>query len=359
VGLFDSAAQWQALGHSLGLAPFQPTAGYSHGVSFRQLKRSLGFPASHLAPSFNHWHYGKSNGVEVLLLIYTQGSGSSQTTHTGVIARVDPPLFLGLGIDAKPLLELFGPKRVPTGYPLIDQHLRISGFDLNRVLTLLAPDQPIGHELLTRVVGGHEVDPGKIRWQLETALYMATTLAHRRELLPATPQEIAQQAEWQRFADSSGFKFDPARMTMFGKHQGTDIKIALETAGQEIRTSVNVRFPRAVHVAFTARRTQMPAFLQGLFGQDIKVGDPVFDDLFQVTGHPEHVIREALSRPALIQVLKYLGALTTEVQLNHEQLFFRVVGPTSSGDLLASICETGRITSAAFFGEVEALGPYR
>jgi len=187
---------------------------------------------------------------------------------------------------------------------------------------------------------------------------LAARIGQLRSRLRPTVQEIAHRADWKAFAETVGFTFDPERMTVFGQHKTSHLKIALETEGQQIRTATNIRFPRPVNVAFTARRTQMPSFLQGLFSQDIKIGEPVFDDLYLVTGYPEDVVRQTLAHPELVNVLRLVATTTTEVQLNQEQLFFRVKGALGAPDL-HSICETARIIGEAFFNRVQQIAPYR
>src|SRR5690349_2822692 len=145
MGLFNNEQEWRQLGAAFGLQPFKPTASFWINASFRQMKRALGVPAASHAPSFDEWHYGKWNDREVLLVNYTVSEGSSQTTYTAVVARVDPPLFLGLRIGAKPVFELF-PDKAPilTGYPNVDERLRIMGFDPHRVIAFLALHTPEG-----------------------------------------------------------------------------------------------------------------------------------------------------------------------------------------------------------------------
>lgn len=346
-------------------------------MSFKQVKRSLGYPAEHEPASFEHWFYGQWKGTEVVLLTFSVGAGSSETTYTGVIARVDPPLFLGIGIRKKPFLELFAPPRVTTGLPWVDDRVYLEGLASERVIEFLSPSSAQGRALLERIItnidelhvsdstvtfasSGYEVAIDNIRWQLDNVVYIANTLALWRRSFPSTASEIELQTTWRRFADEAGLGFDAERMTVAGKQaDGAWIEIALETEMQEIRTSVSVRFPHPVQIAFTVRRTKAPSFLQGLFGQDIHVGDPVFDDLYLVTGHPEEAVRSLLQRPELLRAMKYVGAVTSEVQLNHLQLFFRFQGAASSVDILRSITETARITCASFFKGVDPLGPYR
>ena len=377
MAFFNEADEWRALGASFGLVPYRPTASYDSCPHFRQLKRALGVPAQDHAPSFDDWFTGRWNGVEVMLLAHTVQAGSNTQNYTISTARIDPPLFLGLNITAKPVFELFAPRPpVVTGNAFVDEKLRIAGYDHARVIRFLALDTADGFGFIQHVaankndlcisdsrathsVAGYELDRTKVRHGLDLATHVASVLAKRRSTFPSSPAEEAQRAEWQRFATEVGMRFDPARMTLFGQVDGAHIKIALETTSDEVRTSVNVRFPRPVHVAFSVLRTDTPGLVQGLFGQDIKVGDSVFDEQYVITGHPEPLVREAIAKPALIDALKRLGAVTNEVHLNHGQLFFRVRDPLSTSAALRSVCETGRVACNALFAQVQGIGPYR
>ncbi len=369
---------WRALAVSFALAPYAPVAGYSHGCSFRQLKRSLGRPAP-LAPSFQHWLYGTRRGVEVIVLVYEVGSGSSTTTYTGVLARVDPPLFFGLGITAHGFFDgVFGRSDLRVGHPFADEKLKIDGADGAGVAAFLSPGDPAGHQLLASMVGimehgelcvsdslvavsrtGTITDPRQIGWMMDAAVGLATALAARRATFPYSRGQLAQQAEWQRFADGARFELRPAHMMLRGERAGAAIEIALETELQQVRTAITVRFPHEVGVAFTAIRTRTPAFLQGIFSQDIKIGDPDFDALYLVTGHPEAAVRDALGRPALVALLTHLGQCSTEVIINPLQLFVRLDGAAADARELERYVEMGRTATETFFGQVKDLGPYR
>jgi hypothetical protein len=136
------------------------------------------------------------------------------------------------------------------------------------------------------------------------------------------------------------------------------MEVALETEGQAVCTVVTADFPSKIAVAFTARPTRQPGFLQGLFDQDISVGDPAFDKLYIVTGTPVDAVREALSRKGLLDVLKELGARTMDVQLNRRQLYFRLPGASRRADEIEWLVEMGCKASRELFGEVGGLGPY-
>lgn len=194
---------------------------------------------------------------------------------------------------------------------------------------------------------------------LDSACELAVALARRREIFPDSPGELAQRAEWQRFADAAGFTFDPRRMTLTSTRPGPALKVALESEESRVCTSVSVRFPQQVGVAFTARRRAASSIFLGLLNRFIEIGDPVFDDMFKVTGRPEGMVRQVLSRPRLIAVMKQLGSMSKEMRLDHAQLFFRIDGPCTSSAELARLDEMARLVCAELLGDVASLGPYR
>ncbi len=124
-------------------------------------------------------------------------------------------------------------------------------------------------------------------------------------------------------------------MKLDGVSSGTRIEIAIETAGKAVHTAVTAHFPQSVDVGFTALRTSLPGFLQGLFGQDIRIGHRVFDDLFKVSGYPETSVRELLQRPGLADTLANIALRTDDVQMNHALLYFRLPGAMTTSRMLA------------------------
>ncbi len=376
MGWFD-ANDWATLAAELGLQPFLATAGYAPGMGFRQLRRTFGGPAAP-PPSYAHRLYGLWRGAEVVVLTYDVGSGSTQTTYTGVLARVDPPLFLGLELRGKPPLHgLFGGESLAVGVPAFDANLVLSSFDATQTRTFFDPDDPAAASLLEGVARqvpsellitdsvvdlstpNTTTDPRQIAARLDQAAWLARALSERRAALPWRRDELAQRAEWEAFAQRRGYVFSPERMKLSGQENRAAVEVALETEPRGVKTSVSVRFPTPVGFGFAARRTTTPSFLQGIFGQDIRVGREPFDRLFVVTGNPEERVRELLQRPLVTDVLAELGALSGEVQMHHEGLFFRLDGGFPRGEQLEALVARGRLATTALFGEIGSLGPYR
>ena len=372
-----SPAKWAELARALDLVPYAATATYSYGASFRQMKRALGVVAAP-PPSFQHHLYGHRRGVEIMVVTYDVGSGSSQQTYTAVLARIDPPLFLGLALRPRGFFDrLFGSVRFPIGDIEGDNTLLLEGFDrgvglllrpaaedralLDHVVAQARSDwkPAISDSVVTLERAGTYTDPREVGAVAEWAVGLPTSLAARGLTLPPLPSLAKAREDWQRFADNEGFAFDASRMKLSGNAGLSPAEIVLETDGQHVRTSVSVMFPHEIGVAFVVQRTTLPGFLQGLFSQDIRVGDKAFDDMYKVSGYPVEQVRAALARPSLLAVLKEVGASTTSVQMNHRELYFRVDGGLVTAAPLSRVIELGRTATASLFGEVGSVGPYR
>ena len=367
---------WRALAANLALTPYQPTARFEFGASFRQVKRALGVRAD--ASSFQHYLYGTRNGVEIVVHTFDVGSGSSATTYTGVLARVDPPLFLGLGLRARGFFErVFGTPRVTLGDRHVDDALYLDANDPTRAAEMFSLGDPAGQHLVRRAMGllpwylhvsdsavlvaeaGTIVDPARVvRWA-DQATAFATELAARRANLSPTRSEDAFRAVWQRFGEARHLAFDAARVKLDGNLGGARTEIALETAGQYAYTTVTAHFPRALDVAFSALRTNVPGFLQGIFGQDVRIGHAAFDDAYRVSGYPEAAVAAVLQAPGVADALAAIASRTGEAMMNHQALYFRLPGALDTPEALGAVADTVRSVSETFFGAARDLGPYR
>lgn len=382
-----SADDWATLASALGLTPFAPTAGYTRGMCFPQVRRTMGTPHPP-KPSYAHRLGGMWKGVPVVVLTFDEGSGSNQTTYTGVLAEVDPPLLMGLSVTPHgPLDGLFGRSDIVLGDPSIDDRLAIGGFSaaavrqffrgtdegriaVGRLLRAVRYSPYVSDSVVDLSCGGTLTAPASVAERLDVAVGIARALGRRRTAMPFLPEQEAQAGEWQTFADSSGFAFDRARMRLTGTaatragdapftSPGGHVEVTLETEPGRVLTSVSVRFPRSVGFGFTVRRTKMPSFLQGLFGQDIRIGVPAFDDLYVVTGAPEDRVRELLARKPVPDILAELGRASDEVEMHQDGLLYRLAGSFPTAAQLAALVSRGQLTSAALFGEMRTLGPYR
>jgi hypothetical protein len=371
---FASDDDWAVLARSLSLVPYRPSAGYGHRASFRQLKRALGAPAAS-PPSVEHWLYGHRGGSEVLVVVYSTGSGKNRTTWTACVTRIDPPLLLGVDVSSQSaLFGLFGGSDIQLGLPNVDGALELHAADPQRLRQLLWPTDATGQHLLATLMSGGnvrvtdsavrftlrgiEAAPHVIARQLEAGAWIGKTLAARRHELGPTQAELAQQVVWRAAADGLHLRFDAARMRLEGELAGAGVEIALETDGGAF-TAVTCRFPRSIGVNVRLRRAGALHFLDGLLDQDIRVGDPAFDGLYVVQGYPEPAVRQVLSNGPLRFALSNLAARADEVTMNDMGLFFRMRGVHGTEPELSGLLSFVRHVVGTIFGEVQSLGPYR
>jgi len=380
VSLFGigSSKAWGDLGQALGLRPFTVTTPYRRGSGFRRLVRSLGLPVTWEADS-SHAFHGRYHECEVVLLQYEVESVDASDTRTAVIARVDPPLFLGLTVEKREFLDgVVGGIEVSVGDVEVHRKLHIQGFERELITELFSSRDPICMRVITHLaalsspmnpyVGDSLVELAKegvhtnvdeVRGMLDAATDLAIWLAQRRGQLPPSPTQEVQREAWQRYAAEHGYALDRARMKLSGERELTAWEIALEPEQQSVLTAATARFATPAPVAFCATRSSVVGLVQGMFSQDIVVGDAGFDERYQVTGQPEAAVRELLLRPGLLTLLKHLGSVTREVQLNHQGLYFRVPGSCPQPEHVESLVQTVCRANHALVGAVAGLEAYR
>lgn len=381
MGFFDAfkPEKWGTLAGALQLAPFKPSGPFLQSMCFRHMERARGSSAASMEPSFAHWLWGQRRGVQVVVLQYETGSGSSTTTWTAAIARIDPPLHLGLEVTAENLFSrVFGAADILVGHGDLDSKLRIHAYDAPRAAMLFSAADEEGRRLSEYTAGlvrtyssrvadstvevsqqGVVTDPEKVAAMLDRAVDLATWLAARRARLPQSPAEQSQVREWQRFANVSGFQADLARVTAHGSRDGVLVELGQEFEGQSIYTALSARFPGAAPAKLYLERTLAPGFIQGIFSQDIKVGDPAFDAAYKVQGEPEDVVRRLLSRPAVLQALNDAARRTREVRVGQHGLFLRVEAQTMQASQLDSLVQWACTVAREVIGAGAVPTPYR
>lgn len=382
MALFDafSPARWRELAVALGFTPFQPFETYAQTFCFRRMERVRGMHAHAHAPSYTQWLWGKWRGVDAVLLQYDTGSGSNSTTWTAAIARIDPPLWLGLEVLPENILSrVFGGGDISVGHSSYDNALKINAADHARASMLLSPADTHGQQMLNKMVdifrayvgrvsdsyvevkkAGVHTDPVNAAAMLDSAAELAAWLKWRQSTLPPSRFMEAQRYEWQRFANTNRFTFDSAQLVVSGIRDGVQIDISLETEGQSLFPVVIVRFPRPCPYEVFIRRTNVPGFLQGILSQDIKVGNALFDDAFKVQGRDEAGIRSWLTRPALLKALNDTVRFTNDLHINRQGLFMRYAAPVPTADNLEWLTAWSCLVSRELVGGGDTdRGPYR
>lgn len=374
-----SPAEWWQLGRVLGLSPYAHVHPFAQDMCYRRMDRSRAALGIDAAPSFTHWLSGRHRHTDVTVLQYETGSGSSTTTWTAAVARIDPPLWLGLEVRREHFLDsVFGGKDIQLGDPIIDDRLRVTSFDAARTAMLLPAldgevrgalqfmtsltssySMSISDSFVHLARTGVHTDPGEIGRMLDAAARLATWLSERRRRVPPTQGELVDLRAWERFAASHGWQLDPWRMVARGQGGGARIEIALEIEGQKGFISFLVRFEQPAPVAFHLARTTAPPFLQGIFGHDIRVGEPAFDDVYKVTGPDPGTVRAFLRRPALLSALVQAARLSTDLAVDQTGLGMRVSRGMPNEQDLAMLASIAATVTAELTGGPPPQGPYR
>lgn len=145
-------------------------------------------------------------------------------------------------------------------------------------------------------------DPEKYRAAFDILTWAARTVMDRRAKNP--PQrELAIGAAWPALARGWNLRLDVRRGLMEGTIRGrqTSARVVVEQGAVTTHVDVAVPLPAGATLSLTR---QKDGFFSKLFrGQDIVVGDPVFDQTFVIKGEPEAFVRAALTPAAREQIL--------------------------------------------------------
>lgn len=390
--MFGEDQRWATAAGAFGFVLHDAAAagiGFHSGASFSHLKRAMGGPAR---PPFGsqHWMYGMrqvgSTGgrppraVEVLVLVNVVSAGSSSTTYTHTIARIDPPLLLGVSIRQTNWFERkLSPTPHPFGDPHLDELIRLEAREVPRAMTLFASRGGPAPGLATRLglvqnaaflvsdgsvdvhsSDGVVTDVDTLGRRIDFAAVLAAEIAEQSAWLPPDPMHAALEGLLRTFGDTERFTFDPARLRLEGEVAGARVRIALESEPSAIFTAVTVDLPKSLGLGLRMKPQSSMQFLATLFGsQDIEVGDPIFDDRFVIQGTIPAYVQAAFANPTLRRVIWELAHGAQDVRIDDARLFFRYpIAPTQETQL-RGIVEHIRTAMAAFFPSGPAPGPYR
>ncbi len=291
-------------------------------------------------------------GRDVLVIPYTEATRSashaSSTTYTCVVARIDPPLFLGMKLEApRPMDPIFGPKFNPlTGDPELDRVCGITATKHGAAAHLLRRASSPPNDLLDHLHAladrgrvlisdsavhfrhAYDDDPAAIGPWLTSVAAVAAHVAARRGTLPSDAGEAALLATWRGVADAERLAFDDARLAISGSMGGVQVRLGVETEGTEGYTLLSLEAPRSLGLGLRLSKQGALQFVAGWFGsQDVKVGDPAFDDAFVVKASAEPSVKALLaSNPAARHALVGFASHSTELVLDDERLVVRWPG---------------------------------
>lgn len=392
--MFGEDQRWATTAGALGLVlldPAPPGIGFHSGASFSHLKRAMGGPAR---PPFSsgHWMYGTRQvgstrgrpprAIEVLVLVNVVSAGSSSTTYTHTIARIDPPLLLGLALRPTSWIERkLSAAPYPFNDPRLDEKIRLDvrQSQAPRALTLLTSRGGPAPGLATRLASvqnasflvadgsvdihsssGVVTDVDTIARRLDFAAVLAAEIVEQNAWLPADPIASALEGLLRAFGDAHRFTLDAPRMRLDGEVAGARVRISLESEREAIFTAVTVDLPRNLGLGLRMKPQGSMQFLASFFGsQDIEVGDPVFDDRFVIQGTVQAYVQSALADPALRRAIWELAHGAADVRIDDARLFFRYPRAPTTEHQLSGIVDRIGIAMQGLFPSGPAPGPYR
>jgi len=380
---------WRDAAAHLGLALHDPASAqgsFHAGASFEHLKRAMGAAVAREGKS-SHWMYGRrrvsagrrSRDVEVFVLVNIETHGSSTTTYTRTIARIDPSLLLGLAVRRASWIDrAFGAPKYLLGDAELDASLRVEARSPRAAVLLTTKPgvtPSIGADIATLrgfefaisdgsvdlyTSSGVVTDAGVLAWRLDTAASLAIALEDADARLPRDPDRAALAGAWATFADVAGLTFDARRMRLGGVASDARFRIALEGDAGVLYTAITVELPRSLGLGLRMKPQGALQFLSSLFGaQDIELGDAAFDARFVIEGAVPAKVRAALASPVLRRALLELAHGATDVRVDDVRLFFRYPIVATSEGQLGGLVERIRIVVDGFFPRPAAVGPYR
>lgn len=353
--------QWRYAAATLGLRVYSPTESYDVDACFARLERSAGRPAG-AEDTGRVWMVGRvplgpQRSVDVIVVPRTEATQSSthasSTSYADIVARIDPPLFLGMKLEApRPMDPIFGPKfNELTGDPELDRVAGITAAKAPAAAQLLRryaapPNDLIDHlqalSANARVVVSdtavhyrlpYDDDAAVLGPQIRSVAQLAANIGARRAPLPRDPKESALVALFRNAAESERLTFDDARLTLTGLLGGAQLRLAIETERLESHLLLALEPPRPLELGLRLTKQGALQFLAGWFGsQDVKVGDRAFDDAFLIKAQDEARTKALLgAHPAARSALVELAPTSTELVLDDARLVLR--RPADAGEV--------------------------
>jgi hypothetical protein len=334
-GIRDPDSEWGATAQQLGLALCERRSGPQRVDDMDAMVEQL-VPIGPKAPSTAHTMVGRHRGHDVALTLITSThtdshSNMTRTSYaTYAMARIDPPLLVGLKLDTRskvtlsdllsfnlrpdtgPQIAAFDPA---TAQRLLDQR-DADGFqpvDNARAL-VAATGGKVAVEMTDNLVTVLQHDSvttaPELGYWLDGAVLLAQRMGARSRALGR-----AAHAGWTSFARASGLSLDVERHVLEGTYAGVRVRLSLATDDGTPHTQVRVFFPRPLGLGFSIARQGLVDSIVSFFGgQDIQLGDPAFDDAFVIKGQPEDAVRQLLASPEararLLAILSRASRLT-------------------------------------------------
>lgn len=347
-------ARWIEAAAALGLGLYLPAASYDPRATFKTSKRLLGAPAPR--PTVWSWMFGRRRSHEVLVCAYSPDPEAA-TTVTSIVARIDPPLLLGLDVW-RAAGRFDGRSWAPERTSAL---LARAPSSLAALAGVAASTVTIMDSTVTVTLPHLAADAREIGAVLDVACAAAAALSEARRALPKTEGERAQEAAWQAFASEEGLAFDADRLELAGTVAGSKTRIALEGEPLAAVTTVHADYPARLGLGLSITKQRGPSILNSLLGVvDLPTGDAWFDEAFVVRGTPAVSVQQLLWNAELRRAIDELGRGARDFELGDGHLYARYATPMSThAELRGLVARIAFVLGTLFPGTTASRGPYR
>jgi len=199
-------------------------------------------------------------------------------------------------------------------------------------------------------------DPALIGPQIVDAVALAKAI---RAAVDAAPSalELEVAPVWQPVCERAGLTYDQRAIRAVAQKGalGVRVEAVLDEAGRwrtEIEASISP--PLGIHL-----NIEPQGVMNVLFGRDIHLGDPAFDEAFLVECKDPRIIREVLTPEACVRLLALHPR--ENVRVTDDLVHIWVPGVVTDAALLASLIENVVGAAAAMVAHrtIAPVGPYR
>jgi len=195
----------------------------------------------------------------------------------------------------------------------------------------------------------------RYRAAFELFAWAAQVVMDRRAKNPP-PWEIEIRNVWPSLAQGWGLQLDPRRGLMKGVVQGRTTSARVINQRGTLLTTVEVDVALPTGSTLSLAR-QEDGFFKKLFrGQDVIVGDPVFDAAFVIKGEPEAFVRGALTPLARQKILE-LAYAGVSIELKDGKLVAMTKNLLTSREHLDALMKAAYTAAVALCPPPQVAGP--
>jgi hypothetical protein len=275
--------------------------------------------------------------------------------------------------------SLTGQTDLPVGDRVFDDAFVIRGDEHGRVHVLLDPSlrnllmsarnygtsMTLGDAGLKIEQRGDVTDATWLEWALRTAAQTAQAVERARWNVPAATPLMVFRAGWDDFARARGLQGMSTPLCMWGTVDGRTVSVyAVRVAELAYQLEILVRYPDRLGLDLLVRPVATFDGLSVLFGgQDIRVGDPAFDQMFRVQAARAERAPIVLD-PSVRAKLFQLRGVCSSLQVRDDGVALRTAQiPARPDDALALLGEASALADLVWNNARSfrkgGSGPYR